>query len=196
MQVQGMSPYVKEDEITQEASVRCSKLPKLLGWTHLVMAALGIWALIQSLQSEGSILDQTNARLMEAGMKPLELSNESIQSLSSAEMGNDIFLCFGGISTLALIAAGIGLVQYRRWGRVCTHVYVGAAMFAKMASLYLVTVAMLPIYEAMVAANEELAVVGVDGLRIAAVVSVLFTSIYLIVSLILVNLKRVRHCLQ
>lgn len=194
--MQGMTPYEMTNDDLPEVKLGRSSLPKILGVLHLIAAALGIWTQTHSFMTNNGLLDQINASMEKSGMAKLELSDEALHSMASAESVNQVFLYLGGVCTLVLLIAGVGLLKYRRWGRLFTHIYVGVALLTKASSVYLVSVAMTPIYEAMVHANEGLAVVGVDGLRAAAVVGVLFSCVYMLVSLILVNFKRLRHSLE
>jgi hypothetical protein len=198
MSQQGMSAYQPENEMAQPPALpsKRSKVPQVLGILHLCFGGL-------ALLTTGASVFQNKKMSEELGVQFGAIDGEGIHF--PAEMIDQLAvidgpMMLGGyldlLISVLMVAAGIALVKYKKAGRPLTNAYAVGSLGAKALSAYVWCVLATPFFESFIEANPDFAMIGVGGFQAVMVFSLLISSVYPLVCLVLVNRKAVVDSLE
>jgi len=194
-----MSPYQADAENAQPPAIpkKPSSIPKVIGVTHLVLGGVSLVSAIIGLVKGGTFSSTLQSQMGGAeGAGAVSVSSSSLELLSGVDQANMWLLWLDLLVCLAMVAAGIGLIKYKKWGRSISNIYVSGSLLVKVFNGYILLVLAKPFFEAFVAENEVLQLIGVGGLQVILGASVVFGGFYAIATAIAVNMKSSRLSLH
>jgi len=195
----GMSHYQPDAENAQPPALpkKPSSIPRFMGVVHLVFGGLSLVSAVIGLFKGGTLAEtlQTEMGAME-GAGAISFSASSLELLSGVDQANGWLLWLDLLVCVAMVAAGIGLVKYKKWGRSISNVYVSGSLLVKVLHGYIILVLAKPFLEAFVAENENFSVVGVGGIQGLLVAFVVIGGLYAVITLFIVNMKSSRLSLH
>lgn len=193
MPQQGMSAYQPEQEMVSppDLPTKRSKIPQVLGIMHLCIGGLSLLSSLPALL-QGKTASSELEELMRHGVEGI--GPDLIECLQALDGPLRIASGFDTLVCLMMILAGVGLLRYQAWGRLCTNIYVALSLLTKVFSAYVWCVMAADVYAMLVDAIPALAELGDVGgsvIRISIVISLVVMSSYAVVCLFLVNKKSV-----
>ncbi|MGJ8671403.1 hypothetical protein [Rubritalea sp.] len=198
MSEQGMSAYQIESEGVQPPALPAtrSKVPRVLGVLHLCFGGLAILSTGIGVFQNKKMSEELSAQFSAIEVEGLSFPPDLAGELSVVDFPIQVAGYLDLVVSLLLIAAGVALLKYKRWGRSATNAYSVVSLLAKGFSAYIWCVLASAFFEGFLDANPEFEVIGVGGFRGVMVVSLLVSSVYPLVCLFLVNRKPVLESLE
>ncbi|MFC5050192.1 hypothetical protein ACFPK9_06180 [Rubritalea spongiae] len=198
MSQKGMSAYQPEREEVQppELPLNRSKIPKVLGIIHLCFGGLAILSTGIGVFQNKKMSDELAVQFTAISGEGISIPAELIEKLRVIDFPVQMAGYIDLAISVLLIAAGIGLLKYFKWGRVATNVYAVGSLLAKCLSVYIWCVLATPFFEGFIEANSDFGIIGVSGFRGVMLASLFFSSVYPLVCLFLVNKKTVQRSLE
>lgn len=198
----GMSPYQAPDQPPQELtqSKNTSSIPKVMGILHIVFGAISLLLVLKGLFVPASQSEQLKEQMRVQTGQELVISEDAMRAIESMD---DLGLVAGYINlfgAVALLLAGIGLVKYLRWGRYLSNVYVLFSFVGKIFAGYLMLGPASLFMSELIVAQSDMEDQSPAGLRPVIVggmiVILLIMSVYMVLSLILLNKRSVKDSLN
>ena len=194
MTTPGMTPYQSEATEAQPPALPAKKstIPKVLGVIHLVIGGITMVSGLIGVFSGKSQADSYKETFAGKGMDTTLVSDGVLESLAVLDFPTTMIAGFELLASVLMVVAGIGLLKYQGWGRLITNVYASMSLLLKGVNVYVMAVIAMPFYEALIASDENMQIVGVGGMRAIVVGSIIVSAVYPVVALILVNVKSSR----
>jgi len=193
MSTEGMSAYQSNKEMSSPPALpgKVSKIPTVLGILHLCFGGVSLLSSGMSVVQGKKISEELSAQMDSIEGGEISISEGSVELLSVVDQPVQIVGVADLIVCVLMIFAGIALIKYKSIGRKLTNIYALLSLSAKGMSAYIWCVLATPFFESFIQLNPALDVVGVNGMRAVVVATLVFTSIYAVISLVLVNRKSV-----
>lgn len=199
---QGMSPYEAPEhgEPGEQQLRTVSGIPKVMGILHLVFGGISLMTLLMSFADSESDAERVREQLSAQQGREIEMGAEAEKAIQAMESISGVSTMINLAGALALLIAGIGLVKYRAWGRTVSNVYVVLSFVGKLVAGYIFLGPMSDFMTTLLDGQPDVEGMSPDTLKMAIIGAMLVTlvvmSIYMVVTLILVNKKSVRDSLS